>query len=174
METHPSRLFHLAPYAQLLEQEIQLTAIVAMTADRVIGKDGGLPWHLPEDLKLFKRHTTGHPIVMGRKTWDSIGRPLPNRQSIVLTRDKSWSAEGATVIHRPEDLKTIELIDPQVYIIGGAQVYEVFLPITDELLVSHIYQSYTGDTHLPPFEAQFPHVTTEETYETFELRRYSK
>ncbi|MGB2403338.1 MAG: dihydrofolate reductase [Akkermansiaceae bacterium] len=157
-----------------MADNIKLTAIVAMTADRVIGKDGGLPWHLPEDLKLFKRHTTGHPIVMGRKTWDSIGRPLPNRQSIVLTRDTHWSAPGAEVINSPDELKTIQLIDPQVYIIGGAQVYDVFLPITDELLVSHIYKSYSGDTYLPAFEQQFPHVTTEESYETFELRRYSK
>ena len=145
-----------------------------MTPERVIGKEGGLPWHLPEDLKLFKRHTTGHPIVMGRKTWDSIGRPLPNRQSIVLTRDTTWSAEGAEVIHRPEDLQNIQLIEPQVYIIGGAQVYNLFLPITDELLVSHIYQSYPGDTRLPHFEDQFPNVTVEEKYETFELRRYSR
>ena len=145
-----------------------------MTPERFIGKDGGLPWHLPEDLKLFKRHTTGHPIVMGRKTWDSIGRPLPNRQSIVLTRDTTWSAEGAEVIHRPEDLQNIQLIDPQVYIIGGAQVYNLFLPITDELLVSHIYQNYPGDTRLPPFEDQFPNVTVEEKYETFELRRYRR
>ena len=157
-----------------MKQTLKLTAIVAMTAERVIGKDGGLPWHLPEDLKLFKRHTTGHPIVMGRKTWDSIGKPLPNRQSIVLTRDTTWSAEGAEVIHRPEDLQNIQLIDPQVYIIGGAQVYNLFLPITDELLVSHIYQNYPGDTRLPPFEDQFPNVTVEEKYETFELRRYRR
>lgn len=148
--------------------------MVAMTSERVIGKDGGLPWHLPEDLKLFKRHTTGHPIVMGRKTWDSIGKPLPKRQSIVLTRDTGWSAEGADVIHRPEDLHTIQLIDPQVYIIGGAQIYELFLPVTDELLVSHVYEPYPGDTYFPPFEDQFPRVTTEETYDSFELRRYSR
>ena len=145
-----------------------------MTSERVIGKDGGLPWHLPEDLKLFKRHTTGHPIVMGRKTWDSIGKPLPNRQSIVLTRDRSWSAEGATVIHSPKDLHNIELIDPQVYIIGGAQIYEAFLPITDELLVSQIYEKFPGDTHLPHFEEQFPHVSVEEKYDSFELRRYTR
>lgn len=145
-----------------------------MTPDRVIGKDGTLPWHLPEDLKLFKRHTTGHPIVMGRKTWDSIGRALPNRQNIVLTRDINWSAHGAEVIHTPEDLQNIELIDPEVFIIGGAQVYELFLPLTSELLVSHIYNSYDGDTRLPSFEDGFPHVTVVEKYETFELRRYTR
>ncbi len=157
-----------------MKTKLKLTAIVAMTPDRVIGKDGGLPWHLPEDLKLFKRHTTGHPIVMGRKTWDSIGRPLPNRQSIVLTRDPAWTAEGATVIHCPDDLQKIQLIDPQVYIIGGAQVYDLFMPKLDEILVSHVYENYPGDTCFPPFMADFPHVTTEETYATFELRRYTK
>lgn len=145
-----------------------------MTPERVIGKNSGLPWHLPEDLKLFKRHTTGHPIVMGRKTWDSIGKPLPNRQSIVLTRDTGWSANGADVIHQADDLKKIDLIKPEVFIIGGAQVYELFLPMTDELLVSHVYQPYSGDTYLPPFEDEFPNVTVEEVYETFELRRYTR
>jgi dihydrofolate reductase len=157
-----------------MKTKLKLTAIVAMTQGRVIGKDGGLPWHLPEDLKLFKRHTTGHPIVMGRKTWDSIGRPLPNRQSIVLTRDPTWSAEGAEVIHCPEDLQNIQLIEPQVYIIGGAQVYQLFMPQLDEILVSHVYENYPGDTCFPEFVNDFPHVTVEEKYDTFELRRYTK
>ncbi|MCP5538281.1 MAG: dihydrofolate reductase [Akkermansiaceae bacterium] len=157
-----------------MKAKLKLTAIVAMTPDRVIGKEGGLPWHLPEDLKLFKRHTTGHPIVMGRKTWDSIGFPLPHRQSIVLTRDTDWSAEGAEVIHTPDELQNIQLIASQVYIIGGAQVYELFMPQLDEILVSHVYASYPGDTRFPEFESEFPHVTIEEKYETFELRRYSR
>ena len=88
-----------------MKQKLKLIAMVAMTSERIIGKDGGLPWHLPEDLKTFKKYTTGHPIVMGRKTWDSIGRALPNRQNIVLTRDSSWAAEGAEIIH----LKRVKL-----------------------------------------------------------------
>ena len=113
-----------------MEKKHRLIAMVAMTPERVIGKDGRLPWHLPEDLKTFKKYTTGHPIVMGRKTWDSIGFPLPKRQSIVLTRDTEWSAEGADVIHTPADLKKLELIDQDVFIIGGAQVYEACLLYT--------------------------------------------
>ena len=153
---------------------MKLTAIVAMTPERIIGKNGTMPWHLPEDLKLFKRHTTGHTIVMGRKTWDSIGKPLPNRQSIVLTRDSNWSANGALVIHHPEALTKLKLISDQVFIIGGAQIYSVFMPQIDEILVSHIYQSPDGDTRFPEFEKNFPNVTVEEKYETFELRRYSR
>ena len=148
--------------------------MVAMTPERVIGKDGGLPWHLPEDLKTFKKYTTGHPIVMGRKTWDSIGFPLPKRQSIVLTRDTEWSAEGAEVIHIPTDLKKLELIDQDVFIIGGAQVYEAFMDSLDEFLVSYVYENYQGDTYLSEFEHQFPNMTVEEKYETFELRRYTR
>ena len=153
---------------------MKLTAIVAMTPDRIIGKDGGLPWHLPEDLKLFRRHTTGNPILMGRKTWDSIGKPLPKRQSIVLTRDEKWSADGADVIHTPEGLSNIELITDDVFIIGGAQIYSTFMPQLDEILISHVYENYPGDTCFPEFEADFPNVTIEEKYETFELRRYTR
>ncbi len=153
---------------------MKLTAIVAMTSDRIIGKNGTLPWHLPEDLKLFRRHTTGNPIVMGRKTWESIGKPLPNRQSIVLTRDPNWSAEGANVIHNPEELSKIDLITPEVFIIGGAQIYSVFMPQLDEILISHVYENFPGDTRFPAFEDHFPNMTVEETYKTFELRRYTK
>ncbi|BDS08479.1 dihydrofolate reductase [Oceaniferula spumae] len=157
-----------------MSQNIKLIAMVAMTPERIIGKDGGLPWHLPEDLKVFKKYTTGHPIVMGRKTWDSIGKPLPKRQNIVLTRDQHWSAEGAEVIHSPSDLENLELMDQEVYIIGGAQVYALFLDQIDEMLVSHVYENHPGDTKLPKFEDQFPHMEVEEKYETFELRRYRR
>lgn len=156
-----------------MKQKLKLIAMVAMTPERVIGKDGGLPWHLPEDLKTFKTYTTGHPIVMGRKTWDSIGKALPNRQNIVLTRDESWSAEGAEVIHTPADLQKIQLINADVYIIGGAQVYELFMDQLDEILVSHVYENYPGDTQFPEFESKFPNVEVVEKFETFELRRYS-
>ena len=157
-----------------MSSERKLIAMVAMTPERVIGKDGGLPWHLPEDLKTFKKYTTGHPIVMGRKTWDSIGFPLPKRQSIVLTRDTEWSVEGAEVIHMPADLKKLELIDQDVFIIGGAQVYEAFMDSLDEFLVSYVYENYQGDTYLSDFEHQFPNMAVEARYETFELRRYTR
>ncbi len=157
-----------------MDSKLKLTAIVAMTPDRIIGKDGGLPWHLPEDLKLFKRHTTGHPILMGRKTWDSIGFPLPKRQSIVITRDTSWSAKGAEVIHSPDELQNLPLIDPEVFIIGGAQIYALFMPLLDEILVSHIHEKHPGDTRFPEFEHLFPKVSVEEKFETFELRRYRR
>ena len=153
---------------------LKLIAMVAMTSDRIIGKDGGLPWHLPEDLKVFKTYTSGHPIVMGRKTWDSIGKPLPKRQNIVLTRDTNWSAEGATVIHSPGDLHNLKLIKPDVYIIGGAQVYALFMDQLDEILVSKVKENYPGDTRFPEFKHQFPQKETVQTYETFELQRYSR
>ena len=157
-----------------MAQNIELTAMVAMTPERVIGKDGDLPWHLPEDLKTFKKYTTGHPIIMGRKTWDSIGRPLPKRQNIVITRDHSWTAEGAEVIHSPEDLSNLKLMDPKAYIIGGAQVYSAFMESLTDILVSHVYESYEGDTYFPEFTHLFPQIDTLEKFETFELRRHSR
>jgi dihydrofolate reductase len=151
-----------------------LTAIVAMTPGRVIGRDGGLPWHLPEDLAFFKRTTTGHTIVMGRKTFESIGRPLPKRRNIVMTRDPQWSAEGVEVIHRPEDLERLEGLQGRVFIIGGAEIYAAFLPRLDDLLVSHLHDEYTGDTLFPGFETQFPQRTLVERHEGFDVCRWSR
>ncbi len=147
-----------------------------MTPERVIGKDNDLPWRLPEDLKMFKRTTAGHPVVMGRKTWDSLGKykPLPGRQNIVITRDENWTEEGATVIYSPDELQNIELQDENVYVIGGAQIYQLFLPHLDELIVSYVYQNYEGDTKFPDFSEHFSAYDVLETYEEFEVRRYFK
>jgi len=153
---------------------IQLTAIVAMTPARVIGRGGDLPWRLPEDLAFFKRSTSGHPIVMGRKTYDSIGRPLPKRRNIVLTRDPNWSAEGVEVIHCPEELKTLEGIEGRVFVIGGSEIYAAFLPHLDDLLISHVKEECEGDTYFPEFEDQFPEVELIETYVDFDVRRWSR
>jgi len=156
------------------EEPLKLTAVVAMTSERVIGKDNDLPWRLPEDLKMFKRTTSGHSVVMGRKTWDSLGKykPLPNRQNIVLTRDKDWSEEGATVIHSAEELKQLDLLSNQVFIIGGAEIYTLFLPILDELLISLVYENHEGDTYFPEFSDRFEEVEVLERFEKFEVKKY--
>ena len=145
-----------------------------MTPDRVIGHAGTLPWHLPEDLAFFKRTTTGHPIVMGRKTFDSIGRALPMRRNIVLTRDTDWAAPGVEVIHCPEDLWRLPDLAGRVFIIGGAEVYAAFLPTLDDLIVSHLVASHDGDTHFPPFEPSFPLSNLMETHTDFVVRQWHR
>ena len=153
---------------------ISLTAIVAMTPGRVIGREGGLPWHLPGDLAFFKRTTTGHAIVMGRKTYESIGRPLPKRRNIVLTRDPHWSAPGVEVIHHPDDLPNLEGLDGPVFIIGGAEIYTAFLHQLNDLLVSHIHDEFPGDTFFPEFEVHFPKRTLLESHQEFDVCRWSR
>lgn len=134
----------------------KLVGIVAMTPQRVIGRDGALPWHLPEDLAFFKATTLNHAIIMGRKTYDSIGRPLPKRRNIVITRDESWSRDGVEVARSLKD--AIDLVAGMTaYVIGGAAIYEMFLPIMDELMISHVHESYAGDTIFPDYESRFPH-----------------
>lgn len=152
---------------------ITLSAIVAMTPDRVIGRNGKLPWHLPADLAFFKRTTLGHAIVMGRKTWDSIGRPLPKRRNLVLTRDRTCHAEGAEVFHSPEDLPgLLGEHSRKVFIIGGAEIYAAFLPRLDELIVTHLLANHPGDTYFPPFENAFPESEILEHHPEFIVRRW--
>jgi dihydrofolate reductase len=146
-----------------------LTAIVAMDPNRLIGANGTLPWHLPEDLAFFKKTTLGHPILMGRKTFESIGRPLPKRKNIVLTRDGTWSHEGVEVIHSPNQIAEME---GQIFIIGGAEIYQALSPLIDEWLVSHVHHSYAGDTYLAPFEIDFPKSEEVEGHENFTVKRY--
>ena len=151
-----------------------LTAIVAMTPERIIGKDGDLPWILPDDLKFFKQHTSGHPIVMGRKTFDSIGRPLPKRQNIVITRDPAWHHNGVETIHHPKELNEFPLIDRQVFIIGGEEIYRFFLPILNDIIITHVPDCYEGDTFFPQYEHLFPNSELIWEQKEFVIRRHFK
>lgn len=150
------------------------TGVVAMAADRAIGLNNTMPWRLPDDLKLFKRLTMGHPILMGRKTWESLGRPLPGRQNIVLTRSANYQAEGAIVIHDLAELNAIELMHPEVMVIGGAQIYELMLPLMQGIYVSEVAGEWEADTWFPEFKNQFPHRKELEQFEGFVSTLYSR
>ncbi len=148
-----------------------LIAVVAMDPNRLIGRDGSLPWHLPEDLAFFKKTTLGHPVLMGRKTFESIGRPLPKRRNIVLTRDRSWSHPGVEVIHSPDEIPETE---GKIFVIGGAEIYKILSGRIDEWLVSHVHAAHEGDTHLGEFEQDFPVVETVEEHADFTVRRHCR
>lgn len=144
-----------------------------MASNRVIGRGGGLPWHVPDDLKFFKSLTRGHPVVMGRKTFESIGRPLPQRRNIVLSRRPEggapgWSAPGLEIIHSPEDLDALGLVG-RVFVIGGAEVYRLLLPRCTSVIVSRMQAVPDGDAFMPPFEADFPRCDRLATFESFEV-----
>ncbi|PLT29324.1 dihydrofolate reductase [Peribacillus deserti] len=127
-----------------------ISFLVAMDKNRVIGKDNGLPWHLPADLKYFKQVTMGHPIIMGRKTYESIGRPLPGRENIILTRNQEYKAEGCTIIHTIEEL--IELEENrkvECFVIGGAEIFNLSFSIADRIYITEIDEVFEGDTHFP-------------------------
>ncbi|MDP0490119.1 MAG: dihydrofolate reductase [Verrucomicrobiota bacterium JB023] len=149
-----------------------LIAIVAHDPNRLIGANGALPWHLPADLAFFKKTTLEHSIVMGRKTYDSIGCPLPKRQNIVLTRDQDWRQEGVETISSLDALNKIPLRDGPVYIIGGAQVYQAALPLLDSLLVTHVRAAYEGDTWFPEYESLFPREELVAENEEFVIKRH--
>lgn len=127
-----------------------ISLIWAMDDNRVIGINNELPWHLPEDLKFFKRTTLGHPVAMGRKTLESIGRLLPGRENIVLTRNEQFYYEGCTLIHSVQDL--IEYgheIEKEIFVIGGAEIFQLFLPVADKLYVTRIHEQFKGDAFFP-------------------------
>ena len=132
----------------------RITLILARARNGVIGAKGGLPWRLPEDLAFFKRTTMGHPIVMGRKTWESIGRPLPGRRSIVVTRDRSFAAAGAEVVHSLDDAVALCSDSDEIFVIGGAQLYAEALPRADRLLLTEIHADFEGDTFMPAAAAE--------------------
>ncbi|WP_064091373.1 dihydrofolate reductase [Rossellomorea aquimaris] len=127
-----------------------ISFIWAMDENGLIGKNNDLPWRLPEDLKYFKKITDGHPIVMGRKTFDSIGKPLPNRENVILTRNTDFSQRGCIVLHRVEDvLQLAEANERETFIMGGKEVYRQFIPYVDKLYVTVIHNEFEGDTYMP-------------------------
>jgi len=126
-----------------------LTLIVARARNGTIGRDNTLPWRLPEDLQHFKRTTMGAPVIMGRKTWDSIGRPLPGRRNIVVSRNRELKLEGAEVVASIEDAQRLCVGVEQVFLIGGAQLYTEALPSADRLIVTEIDADVPGDAFFP-------------------------
>jgi dihydrofolate reductase len=146
-------------------------AVVAMSPARVIGRDGGLPWHLPEDLRFFRRTTTGTAVLMGRRTWESIGRPLPGRRNLVLSRNPPLLPPGVEALRSPEELDALD-IRTRLHVIGGAAIYATMLPRCDEVLVSQLFDEFPGDTWFPPFESEFGPAQIVERHETFEVRRF--
>ncbi|PNE08454.1 MULTISPECIES: dihydrofolate reductase [Priestia] len=129
-----------------------ISFIFAMDKNRLIGKGNSLPWHLPADLKFFKQVTTGHPVVMGRKTHESIGKPLPGRENIILTRNISYDAKGCTVLNSISAIEEMGKKEKkEIFIIGGAEIYKLAFPIADRLYITTIDEEFEGDTYFPEF-----------------------
>jgi dihydrofolate reductase len=129
-----------------------ITLILARADNGVIGRDGGLPWHLPADLKRFKALTMGKPMIMGRKTFESFPAPLPGRRHIVVTRDRDWQAEGAEVVHSAEDALALAA-EGEVAVIGGAEIFALFADRADRIELTEVHLDADGDATVPPFTA---------------------
>ncbi len=129
----------------------EITLVVARADNGVIGRDGGLPWHLPADLRRFKRLTMGAPMIMGRRTFESLPSLLPGRRHIVLTRAADWHAPGAETARTPQDALALAGGE-RLSIIGGAEIFALFAPLADTVELTEIHGDITGDTVLPPFD----------------------
>lgn len=129
---------------------MSITLVVARADNGVIGKDGRLPWHLPADLRHFKQVTMGAPMIMGRRTFESLPGLLPGRRHIVITRDREWSAPGAEIAYSAED--AVALAGGRVSVIGGAEIFVMFEPRADAVELTEIHADFEGDTVMPPFD----------------------
>lgn len=146
---------------------MRVSLLAAVARGGVIGRDGTLPWRLPEDMQRFRELTMGHPVLMGRRTWDSLPdryRPLPGRRNVVLTRDPSWDAVGAERAGSVDEALTLLADAPQVFVIGGADVYAATLPFADELLLTEIELSVDGDAFFPDVDGDTFEETSREAH----------
>jgi dihydrofolate reductase len=159
-----------------------ITLVVAVADNGVIGRDNALPWHLPEDLKRFKRITMGKPIVMGRRTFESIGKPLPGRHNIVVTRDPNYHREGVTVVHGVEAALQAAADAPEIMVIGGAELFRLFLPRASRVHLTRVHADVAGDVRWPGLDSQWEVLESERheanerhahamTFEVWEKRR---
>ena len=139
-----------------------ISMIVAADENNVIGKDNQLIWHLPDDLKFFKRMTSGHAIIMGRNTYESVGKPLPKRTNIIITRDQNYNAEGCVVVHSLEEaLEEARKVDSDPFIVGGEQIYRLALNIADRVYLTRIHYQFEGDRHFPALDENWEEVESE-------------
>ncbi len=159
------------PRADASRREIVLVAAVARNG--VIGRDGQMAWHIPGEQLIFKAVTMGHPMIMGRRTYESIGRPLPGRRTIVVTRDPQWSAPGVQVASSLA--AALDLAGPAtVMIVGGGQLYAEAMPTADRLVITHLRQDYPGDTYFPDIDADRWQDVERETFEHYDVVTYRR
>ncbi|HEY0590801.1 MAG TPA: dihydrofolate reductase [Thermoanaerobaculia bacterium] len=152
---------------------MSVTLIAAIARNRVIGKDGDLPWRLPADMKHFKRTTVGHPLIMGRRTFESFGRPLPDRTNIVVTRRPHYRPEGAVVAASLDAaMKLARAEDEEIFIGGGEEVFRHFLPTADRMILTWIDEEFEGDTFFPEFDEREWRVVSREDHEPDEKNEY--
>ena len=150
-----------------------VTLVAAVGANGVIGRDGGLPWRLPKDMAHFKALTLGHVLVMGRRTYDAIGRPLPGRTTVVLTGNADWRADG--VLRAGDIAEALALarsLDEQVFVVGGARLYEAALPHADRLVITHVEAAPEGDTWFPAVDWSQWREVGRESYDGFAVVTY--
>jgi dihydrofolate reductase len=140
----------------------EIILVVAVADNGVIGKEGAIPWRISEDLKRFKALTMGNPIVMGRKTWDSLPkRPLPGRTNIVVTRQENWQAEGAVTAHSVEDAIFKAGDVDEIFVIGGAEIYAAAMPLATSIELTEVHREFAGDAILPPLDGAWHEVERE-------------
>lgn len=157
-----------------MSQPVTYTGVVAMAPDRGIGYRGALPLAFAGRPQDVQAHYDGAPVLMGRKTYESIGRPLPGRQNIVLTRDPAWTAEGVQVVHSAGELECLELMDPEIMVIGGAEIFSLMMPSMSRMWVSKVKGEYPADTFLSPFENRLERAVLKERFEDFDLYLYEQ
>ncbi len=150
----------------------QFKAIAAMSENRVIGNGPDIPWHLPEDFKFFKTMTTGHVVVMGRTTFQAIGRPLPNRTTIIISRS-GFQWPGVRTVASLDEID-LNADERDVFICGGAQVYALALPHCSDLYLTHVKRTAQGDVYFPPFETFFAPVATLRALPEFDIVHYQR
>lgn len=158
-----------------------IALVAALSENRVIGVDGKLPWHLPADLRFFKKLTVGHAIIMGRKTFDTVGHPLPNRWNVIVTRDRQLQRSDATVVHGFDEALNVTRGADKVFVVGGADMYRLALPFADRMYLTVVHGEFEGDTLFPEFDTAAWDLTHDERHEAdarhayaFSFRQYDR
>ena len=149
-----------------------VSAIVAAADNNAIGKDNELLWHLPNDLRFFKQTTSGHAVIMGRKTYESVGKPLPNRRNLVVTRQKDYVLEGAEVVHSLEAALARCADETEVFIVGGEEIYRQALPITHRVYLTRVHANLPGDAYFPSLDERDCVLVSEEKHNPDERHAY--
>ena len=150
-----------------------VSLVAAMSENRVIGKDGGLPWRLPRDLQHFKRLTIDHTVIMGRKTFAEVKRPLANRRNVVITRNPEFRPHGVTVVPSLEEALALGATEDEVFVIGGGEIYRLALPRADRIYLTVVHANVEGDTYFPEFEGAAWVVESEEDHAADEKNQHS-